>query len=101
MTTVRASSTRMKPGSSPLGETSMVPSAAIVPTSANGQRFRKAIACSSSESRILARVVGRGSAMMRRKSSVEVRRAMSKLRRADQVRPAVVAAQPWDATFGL
>src|SRR5689334_8230861 len=66
----------MKPGSSPLGETSMVPSSAVVPTSANGQRLRKSIDCSSSASRILLRVAGRGSAMMRRRSAVEVRRAI-------------------------
>jgi len=40
ISSVFGSSTLMKPGSSPLGETSMVPSAAVVPTRAKGQRFR-------------------------------------------------------------
>jgi predicted pyridoxine 5'-phosphate oxidase superfamily flavin-nucleotide-binding protein len=77
---VFGSSTLMKPGSSPLGETSMVPSAAVVPTRAKGQRFRKSIDCSSSASRILARVAARGSEMTRRRSAVEVRRAIALLR---------------------
>ena len=38
ISSVCGSSTRMKPGSSPLGETSIVPSFDVVPTSANGQR---------------------------------------------------------------
>jgi hypothetical protein len=66
----------MKPGSSPLGDTSIVPSGAVVPTNAKGQRLRKSIDCSSSASRILAKVVGRGSGRMRRRSVVEVRRAI-------------------------
>jgi len=43
ISSVRESSMRMKPGSSPLGETSIVPSVAAVLTSAKGQRFRKSI----------------------------------------------------------
>src|SRR5690242_3368718 len=76
ISSVLGSSTRMKPGSSPLGETSMVPSSVVVPINANGQRLRNSIDCSSSASRILLRVAVRGSAMMRRRSATEFKRAM-------------------------
>src|SRR6266481_4211123 len=76
ISSVLGSSTLMNPGSSPLGDTSTVPSAAVVPIRANRHRSKKSIDCSSSAVGILARVVGRGSAMMRRNSSGDVRRAM-------------------------
>src|SRR5262245_22464776 len=74
------------PGSSPFGETSGFPSAPTVARSTRGERWMKAIAVSSSESKIFDRTTGTSSPTMDRIASTLVRRWGSRWLMASDLR---------------